>query len=151
MPTAARRRDEAVSLDFSSPSPGGDRSSGNILTEGATEGLFSEGDSEGVAEGVAEGVGKDGDQEENGDAIVWNRLKLALGDVSVGKVVEKGALGMTAKGAMAVSCREVRQCLGAVLVSRLWRLQLRHSLSSPVRIQRPERGRCVRWSLPDTC
>lgn len=108
LPTAPGRKEASVSLGSSPPSTGGYKSSSTVSIEGEAEGIFSEGNFEGVAEGVAEDNFKDGDQgqDKSRDGVVWNRLTLELGDVCVEKVVEKGALGTTAKGAMAVSCRE---------------------------------------------
>lgn len=97
VPTAPQRQDAIASPCFPPPSAGGDKRSGTISDE----------DSERVVERAPQGreQGQDGSEA----AVVWNRVKLALGDVCVEKVVEKDALGTTMKGAMAVSCREVRQ------------------------------------------
>lgn len=165
VPTAPKRRDASVSLSSPPPSAGGDKSSGTISSEGAAEDFFPGADSdrivdgvaERVAEGVAEGVAEDSSQDEgqgqddSGAAIVWNRIKLALGDVCAEKVVEKGALGTTAKGAMAVSCREVRQrgC-GSVGVSRVGNTGA--SLTQRfLYVTRNRAPKVVRCSLPDTC
>lgn len=63
----------------------------------------------GAAEGSSEGGHESPAEDKRGGADVKSRLTLALfGGVRVDKVVEKGALGTTARAAMAVSCAEVR-------------------------------------------
>lgn len=119
----------AASLGFPPRSTGGDSSGGDSSNEAIAKGVSLEGDSEGGTEGVGEGpaedIPEDGErgEESNGDAVVWNRVKLVLGGVCIEKVVEKAALGRTVKGAMAVSCEEVRQRGVAALTTRMLRLQ----------------------------
>lgn len=141
VPTVPKSRDASLSLSFSPPRGGGDKGSGTVSIEGAAEGFFSEGDSERVAEqrvteGVAEDIPQDAEQgkDDNGADITWNRAKLELGDVHVEKVVEKDALGSMAKGAMAVSCREVRQrgCSKYLSLACTLRTQVRHGRNSLV-------------------
>lgn len=93
-PTSPQRQDDSVTPGFSPSCAAGDEGSDPISIEGAAENL--------------PGVGKQG-QDDSEAPVVWSRIKLAIDDVCVEKVVEKDALGSTAKGAMAVSCREVRQ------------------------------------------
>lgn len=134
VPTPPKRQDASVSLGFSPPSAGGDN--GAVSIEGAAKGLFSEGDSERGTESVAEDIPRDGEQAQDDSEAdnTWNRVRLELSDVCVEKVVEKEALGSTVKGAMAVSCREVRRrgC-GKCLCIACMRDQVRLNRNSSVR------------------
>lgn len=100
---ASRRQDSADPLGSPFPRTSGDKNSACASNE-----TFSEGAAEVVAEGVTEGAPEGATDGEDGNAIVWSRVKLAVCGVHVDKVVEKGPLGTTARGSMAISCREVR-------------------------------------------
>lgn len=152
VPTPSKRQDAPVSLGFSPPSAG--RDNGAVSIEGASKGLFSEGDSERGATSVAEDIPPDGEQAQDDSEAdnTWNRVRLELSDVCVEKVVEKEALGSTAKGAMAVSCREVRRrgC-GKCLCIACVRDQVRLTRNPKCTQRKIERGGCVRCLLSDTC
>ncbi len=94
---ASKDRNSATPAGYPSPPTSGanEKTNGGVATGGAAAGFSERG--HGATENKRDGVD------------VPSRLKLALlGGVRVDKVVEKEALGTTARVAMAVSCAEVR-------------------------------------------